>query len=98
MSIKRSPKIPATHAGKYLKDLLERKGVSITKAAEMLKVNRPHLNNFVNAKVDLTPALAYKLNAFTGVSVDFWMNAQKTYDIHKHYTEATEVTPLESVA
>ena len=67
-------------------------------AAEMLKVNRSHLNNFVNGKVELTAPLAYKLHAFSGVSVEFWMSAQKAYELHKHYTEAPEVVPIDSVA
>lgn len=87
-----------THPGVFLKhEILEARGVSITSAAKMLKINRKALVRFLNERAKCKPIMAKKLSVFTGTTTEFWLNMQTRYDIWEADTIELEypVLPLE---
>lgn len=45
--------------------------------AEKLQISRIDLDNLINGKVDVTPAMAQKLSQVLGRSADSWLSMQK---------------------
>ena len=78
--IRRAP----THPGKILKDeVLPALNLSVTKAAEHLRVSRQSLYKIVNCERSITPEMALRLGKFCGNGPDLWMEMQKRYDLWK---------------
>lgn len=95
MALTRSDKLPALHPGViFKKRVLDAHNISISSAAKTMRVNRPHLNNFVNAKVSVTVPFAMKLEKSTGISANFWLNMQKKYDLFIHRDLVVDCEPL----
>ena len=49
------------HPGIYVRKQVIPKGMTVTKAAELLGVGRPALSNFLNGKASLSPEMALRL-------------------------------------
>ena len=49
------------HPGTYVRQQVIPKGMTVTKAAELLGVGRPALSNFLNGKASLSPEMALRL-------------------------------------
>jgi addiction module HigA family antidote len=95
MTLQRSNKLPATHPGViFKKRILQAHNVTIADASKKMQINRPHLNNFTNAKVSVTVPFAMKLEKATGISAGFWMNLQKTYDLYINRDLVVNCEPL----
>ncbi len=88
-------KLPVTHAGIiFKKRMLDRHGISVTKAAEHLHMSRKQVSEFVNGKSRVSVTLAKKLHKATNISAEFWLNIQKAYDLHMAHNEEVEAKPL----
>ncbi|WP_395345038.1 HigA family addiction module antitoxin [Ningiella sp. W23] len=98
MTLVRNKSLPAQHPGKVFKTkILDAHNITISAAAKKMQVNRPHLNNFTQGKVSVSAAFAMKLEVATGISAGFWMNLQKTYDLHINRNLVTEAEPLYAI-
>jgi len=98
MTLSRSNKLPATHPGLiFKKRILDAHNISVSDAAKKMHINRPHLNNFSTGKVGVTVLLAMKLEKATGISADFWLNLQKTYDLFVNRNAVIECERLVAV-
>ncbi len=56
-------------------------GLSITKAAEIMRMRRPTLSDIVNGKARLTPEVALRLEKAFGVSMELLLRMQTSYDV-----------------
>lgn len=54
------------HPGAYVRQIITQAGLSIGQAANAISMQRPHLNNVINAKANVTRSIAYKLDALLG--------------------------------
>src|SRR5580704_1597443 len=76
--------MPPVHPGSVLReDILKEMKLSITKAAENLKVSRKQLSEVVNETATISAEMAVRLEDAFGVSAEFWLDMQKAFDIWK---------------
>lgn len=72
------------HPGDFIKtEIIEPHGLSVTAAADVLKVSRPTLSSLLNAKADLSGDMALRIEKAFGVKMDTLMRMQASYDIAK---------------
>jgi len=85
-----------THPGAIFKrNILERKGLSVTDAAKHLGITRKTLSEFINEKARCSQAMARRLAEATGSGVAVWINLQANYDAWQaENMELPEVTPF----
>ncbi len=70
------------HPGEILRELyLEPLGVSITQAADALRVTRKHVSSIVNGRAPISPEMAVRLAAVFATEPDLWINLQAQYDL-----------------
>ena len=80
--MKRNMKPP--HPGAILReDILKEMKLSITKAAESLRVSRKHLSEIINETTGISPEMAIRLEQGFGVDAQFWLDLQSKYDLWK---------------
>lgn len=73
-----------SHPGEILKiEIIEGRGLTIGKAAELLGVTRPTLSNIVNGKAAITPNIALRLETVFGGTARIWLRLQTSYDLFK---------------
>lgn len=72
------------HPGEHLRhDYLEPLGLTVTEAAKSLGVSRQALNNLVNGKAAISPAMAIRLAKAFGGRPELWLGLQTQYDLSK---------------
>lgn len=69
------------HPGRIVKASLEELKLSVTEAAEVLGVTRPHLSKLLNGKAGISPEMAVRLSKAFGSTPDFWFRLQNNYDL-----------------
>jgi len=70
------------HPGELIKfEIIEPLGLSISKAAEILKVRRATLSDLLNGKAALTPEMALRIEKAFGPEMDHLLRMQMAYDI-----------------
>jgi len=73
-----------SHPGEILKELyLDPSGVNQTQLANHLGCTRAALNEIINGKRGITPAMAFKLADTFGTTPELWMNLQTKVDLWK---------------
>lgn len=69
------------HPGAFVRDeILERHGLSIGRAAEVLGVRRATLSDLVNAKAALSAEMALRIEKAFGIGMETLLNMQAWYD------------------
>jgi len=72
------------HPGDLIKtEIIEALGLSVTKAAEVLKIRRATLSDLLNAKAALTPDMALRIEKAFGPKMDHLLRMQLAYDVSK---------------
>ncbi len=101
MSIERKEtrEIPPTHPGEMLReDFLPDYGLSTATLAESLSVSRQTINELLRERRAVSPAMALRLSRLFGNTPEFWINAQRSYDLwqaKKSYRKAIKkIKPL----
>jgi addiction module HigA family antidote len=61
-------------------DLLDPLGLSVTKAAEILRVSRGALSAVLNERAALSAEMALRIEKAFGISTDFLLRVQSRYD------------------
>ena len=80
------------HPGVMIREeILPAFGLTIVSLAEALGVARPGLNNMLNGHRALSPEMALKIEALTGVSAELMTNMQNNYDLAKARLHAEEI-------
>lgn len=70
------------HPGEILRDLyLEPMGVTITQAADALRVSRKHVSAIVNGRSPVTPDMAMRLAGVFATEPELWVSLQTQYDL-----------------
>lgn len=68
--------------GQFIRDqILEPLDLSITKAAEVMKMRRPTLSDIINDKARLSSDVALRLEKAFGVSMELLLRMQTTYEV-----------------
>jgi addiction module HigA family antidote len=81
---KRKEKIMARtpiHPGEILADELQEIGLSAKKLADVIEVPPNRLYQLLAGKRNVTADTALRLSQYFGMSADFWMNLQSTYEL-----------------
>ena len=86
MTMTRNKQLPVKHPGHVFRErVLNRKGMTISEAAKKLRIYRQYLKNFTEGKAPITVSLASNIALFTGISVEFWVRLQSTYDVYMNF-------------
>lgn len=79
MPMKNSP-----HPGDLIKtEVIDALGLSVSRAAEILKVRRATLSDLLNGKAALTPEMALRIEKAFGPEMDHLLRMQLAYDVAK---------------
>jgi antitoxin HigA-1 len=76
------------HPGDLIKtEIIEPLGLSVSKAAEVLKVRRATLSDLLNGKSALTPEMALRIEKAFGPDMGHLLRMQLAYDVAKMRSE-----------
>ncbi len=87
----------ATHPGTLLVDEMEANGYSQIDLAKLIDIKRSQLNEIIKGKRNINADLALLFEKALGIDADFWMEAQKNYDLDKARIEAKNKEQLEAI-
>ncbi len=74
--------IPPTHPGEMLReDFMPDYGLTTSALAETLGVSRQTINEILRERRAVTPAMSLRLARLFGNTPEFWLNAQRAYDL-----------------
>ena len=74
---------PPTHPGEMLlEEFLKPLGVSQRQLADATFLPYRHVNEIINKRRRITPAIALRFTRYLGMSVGFWMNLQLSWDLY----------------
>lgn len=80
------------HPGEILQQMwLAPLNLSITAAAENLKVSRKTLSEIVNGRASITPEMAMRLELAFGKSAQSWLGHQNAYDLWQMQERVAEL-------
>ena len=80
------------HVGEVIRmEVLEELGLSITSAADALKVRRATLSDLVNGKAALTAEMALRIEKAFGVNMDMLLRMQVAYDAAQARARADQI-------
>ena len=72
------------HPGQIVKQaLVDNTGLSVTKVAEILGVQRITVSKLIHGKSGISPEMAIRLSIALGTSSQMWINMQAMYDLAK---------------
>ena len=70
------------HPGDFIRsEIVEPTGLTVTAAAQALRVSRPALSSLLNGKADLSGEMALRIEKAFGVRMDTLMRMQASYNI-----------------
>ena len=70
------------HPGEIIKEILcDGAGLSVTEAAEKLKVDRSTLSRLLNGRSGVSADMAYRLSLLLNSKPELWLNLQRDYDV-----------------
>jgi antitoxin HigA-1 len=70
---------------------LEPAGLTVTKGAEVLGVNRQTLSKLINGRSGVSPEMAIRLSKAFGGIAEIWLRMQMAYDMAKIRDEANQI-------
>jgi len=92
MQIIRSHMKNPPHPGDLIRtEIIEALGLSVSKAADLLKVRRATLSDLLNGKAALTAEMALRIEKAFGTDMDHLMRMQLAYDVAKARRQAPSV-------
>ena len=81
------------HPGALVReDVLKEMGMTVTRAAGLLGVNRSNLSQFLNERQDVTPELVLKLEACFGLEAAMMLRMQMNHNLAKARSRQAEIT------
>ena len=82
-----------SHPGEFVREeVLGPLGLSITDAADVLRVRRATLSGLLNEKASLSPEMALRLEKAFDLSMDTLLNMQAWYDAAQMRNKADQVS------
>jgi HTH-type transcriptional regulator/antitoxin HigA len=88
----------ATHPGEMLLDELEAMEISQIDFAKQIGYQRSQLNEIIKGKRNVNADLALLLQECLGIDAEYWMEAQKNYDLDKARIENKNQRRIEALA
>ena len=80
------------HPGDFIRtEIIEPRGLSVTGAAQVLRVSRPALSSLLNGRAGLSGNMALRIEKAFGVKMDTLMRMQASYDIAQTRKRETEI-------
>lgn len=80
------------HPGEFLwHDLMQPLGITQKGLAGELMTSFRTINEIINGKRGVSSDMALRLAKHFGMSADFWLNAQKNYDLQKAWQKNKEI-------
>jgi len=80
------------HPGDLIRtEVIEALGLSVSKAAEVLKVRRATLSDLLRGKASLTPEMALRIERAFGPDMNHLLSMQVAYDVAKTRKRAKEI-------
>jgi antitoxin HigA-1 len=77
------------HPGDLIRsEVIDALGLSVSKAAEILKVRRATLSDLLNGKAALTPEMALRIEKAFGPEMDHLLRMQLAYDVARAREQA----------
>lgn len=87
------------HPGDLIKtEIIEPLGLSVTRAAVILKVRRATLSDLLNGKSALTPEMALRIEKAFGPDMDHLLRMQLAYDVAQMRRRARRISVKRFVA
>ena len=87
------------HPGDLIRsEIIEALGLSISKAASLLKVRRATLSDLLNGKSALTPEMALRIEKAFGPDMDHLLRMQVAYDVAKMRRQSDRINVKRYVA
>ena len=88
---------PPTSPGEMLlEEFLKPLGISQRQLARDIRLPYRQVNDIVNERRAVTPAIALRLTRYIGMSVGFWMNLQMAWDLyHAAQGEAATLSEIQ---
>lgn len=94
-----------SHPGELVRDeILPAFGLTVSAAADKLRITRPNLHRFLSGKAALSPELALKIEKAFGTSAQLLLSMQANFDLAAarrdidRITEGVERQPLAPTA
>lgn len=87
----------ATHPGEILLDEIVANDFSQIDFAKMIGYNRSQLNEIIKGKRNINADLALLLEKTLGIDAEYWMEAQKNFDLDKARIDAKNKQQLEAI-
>jgi len=81
INISATRKIPPTHPGKDLLELIQEHGLTQYRLAKELVVPQTRIMQIVKGKRAISADTALRLARFFGMSKEYWLNRQMHYDL-----------------
>lgn len=80
------------HPGDLIRtEIVEALGLSVSKAAEVLKVRRATLSDLLHGKAALTPEMALRIEKAFGPDMDHLLRMQLAYDVARTRRQAGDI-------
>ena len=80
------------HPGDLIRtEIIDEMGLTIKKAAEILKVRRATLSDLLHGKAALTPDMALRIEKAFGPDMDHLLRMQLAYDVAKTREQARKI-------
>lgn len=76
-------RIPPTHPGVHLLELIEDRNLTQYRLAKELGVPQTRIMQIVKGRRAISADTALRLSRFFGISARFWMNLQTNYDLER---------------
>ena len=74
---------PPMHPGRFiLEDFLKPLGVSQKQLAKAIQLPYQQVNEIINERRPVTPAIALRLSMYLGMSATYWTHAQLRWDLY----------------
>lgn len=77
----------ATHPGALLLEQIEEMGLTVNGVARDIDLPATRLREIVHERRGVTAETAIALGEYFGQTPEFWMNAQKTYELSRELVE-----------
>ncbi len=87
IKVTRSP----THPGELLRDEIDELDITVTQAAEDLKISRSLLHGILAGRKSITPETAVKIGKYIGNGGGLWLRMQVAYDLYHAEKSMTKV-------
>ena len=86
------------HPGDLIRtEIIEALGLTVSKAAEILKVRRATLSDLLHGKAALTPEMALRIEKAFGPDMDHLLRMQVAYDVARTRLESRNIGVKEYV-